>query len=96
MVALNTQTNHVNYHILGKTLYSSPLMQNAKLSIMRTFKRVVMGLKLWGEKGNHYRKYGATSQRTRGVQHFHNNKNQLCTSIENEIKPHKNHAKRVD
>ena len=51
--------------MLGKAFDSPPLMQHAKISIMRTYKKAVMGPKLLGEKRNHYKKCGATSKGTK-------------------------------
>ena len=76
--------------MLDNTFYSPPLMQNAKMSIMRTFQRIVIGLRLWGEKGNHHRKWGVTSKGTRDYNTSITKKFSLHTSIENAIKPHKN------
>ena len=63
--ALNTLSNQANYHKLGRVLNSPPLDAKCNMPIMRACKRVVMRLRVVGEKLSTCGKSGANSQGTR-------------------------------
>ena len=59
--ALNTLSNQENYHKLGRVLNSPPIDAKCNMPIMRACKRVVMRVRVMGEKWSTFGKSEANS-----------------------------------
>ena len=63
---LNTQTNHANYHMLDKVLNSSQLNAIHKMSIMKSYKKNVMGPRLEARRGIIWKKVDVLAKSLEG------------------------------
>jgi len=62
---LNTLSNQVNYHRLGRVIDSPPPNTKCNMPIMRACRKDVIGSKVKGKKWNKFGKSEANSQKTR-------------------------------